>query len=82
MPGSISDRACRPSRSEIYVLFPETRVNTGYDPLETPPTENTPPIVPGPTSGQLDSYLQPTIYSFFLKELKNITSEIESKCAV
>ena len=30
-------RACRPSRSEFSVVFPETRVNTGQDPLGRAP---------------------------------------------
>ena len=34
VPGSIPDRACRLSRSEFSVIFSETRVNTGQDPLE------------------------------------------------
>ena len=29
VPGSISGRACRPSRSEISVVFTGPRVNTG-----------------------------------------------------
>ena len=29
LPGSISGRACRPSRSEISVVFSETRVKYG-----------------------------------------------------
>ena len=37
VPGSIPDHACRPSRSEFSVVFSETRVNTGWDPLERPP---------------------------------------------
>ena len=35
--GSIPGRACRPSRSEFFVVFFETRVYTGSDPLERPP---------------------------------------------
>ena len=31
------------------MIFSEIRVNTGYDPLEWPPTEDIPPIVPGPS---------------------------------
>ena len=30
-------RACRPSRLEFSLVFPETHVNTGQDPLERPP---------------------------------------------
>ena len=37
VPGSVPGRACRPSLSEFSMFFPETRVNTGYDPLERPP---------------------------------------------
>ena len=37
VPGSIPDRACRPSHSEFSVVFSETRVNTGQDPLKRPP---------------------------------------------
>ena len=37
VPGSNPGRACRPSRAEFSVVFSETRVNTGYDPLERPP---------------------------------------------
>ena len=33
---------CRPSRSEFSVVFTETRVNTGYDPLERPPRKTLP----------------------------------------
>ena len=34
---SFPGRACRPSRSDISAVFSETRVNTGYDPLNDPP---------------------------------------------
>ena len=34
MPGSILGHACRPSRSEVSVVFSETHVKTGQDPLE------------------------------------------------
>ena len=37
MPGSISGRSCRPSRSEFSLVFSETRVNTDKDPLQRPP---------------------------------------------
>ena len=30
VPGSILGRACQPSRSEFFVVFSETRVNTSY----------------------------------------------------
>ena len=36
VPDSIPSRACRPSRLDFYVIFSETRVNTGYDPVERP----------------------------------------------
>ena len=42
--GSILGRVCRPSRSEFSVFFCETRLSTGWDPLEETPTEGTPPI--------------------------------------
>ena len=41
------------------VVFSEICVNTGYDPLERPTTEDAPPVVTGPTSGQLALILQP-----------------------
>ena len=37
VPGSISGCACRPRCSEFSVVFSETRVKTGQDPLERPP---------------------------------------------
>ena len=37
VPGSNPGRSCRPSRSEFSMVFSETCVNTGYDPLERPP---------------------------------------------
>ena len=37
VPGSVPGRAYQPSLSEFSVFFPETRVNTDYDPLERPP---------------------------------------------
>ena len=60
VPDSNPGRACRPSPSEFSVVFSETRVNAGWDPLERPPTEGTPPTDPDSTSGRLDSNLQPT----------------------
>ena len=57
VPGSNPCRACRPSRLEFSLVFSEIRVNTGEDPLERPPTEDAPPIVPGPPSRKLDSNL-------------------------
>ena len=67
--GSISSRAFRPSLSEFSVVFSETRVNTGYYALETPP-----PRGPGPTSGQLASILQPKydMYERFWLKLSNL----------
>ena len=35
--GSNPGRACQPSRSEFFVVFSETRVDAGWDPLERPP---------------------------------------------
>ena len=58
MPGSIPGRACRPSCSEFFVVFSETRVNTGWITYEIP-TEFTPHTGPGPTSGQFALLLQP-----------------------
>ena len=58
VPGSILGCACQPSRSDLPLVSPETRVNTNLDPLEKLPTEGTPPRDPGPTSGQLDLNLQ------------------------
>ena len=37
VPGSFLGRVCRPSRREFSVVFSETHVKTGYDPLERPP---------------------------------------------
>ena len=59
MPGSIPDRPCRPSRSEIPAIFTESRENTGYDPLKRFPTDGTSPADPSPTCGQLALILQP-----------------------
>ena len=59
VPSSNSGHACRLSRSEFSVVFSESCVNRGYDPLERPSTEGTPPIDPGLTSGQLSLNLQP-----------------------
>ena len=63
------DRSRRPSRSEFSVVFSETCVNTGYDPLERSPTDGTPLTGPGPTRGQLALTLQPNstqnIYQIF-----------------
>ena len=56
MPGLFLGRA---SRSAFSVVFYENRVNMGLDPLERPPTDGIPPIVPGATSGELYSNRQP-----------------------
>ena len=48
VPGLNHGRACRHSRSEFSVVFSDTRLNTGQDPLERPPTEGTPLIGLGP----------------------------------
>ena len=37
VPGSNSGRACQPTCLEFSVVFSETSVNTGQDPLERPP---------------------------------------------
>ena len=42
VPGSIPGCACRPSRSKFSVVFFETRVNTGQDPLERLPQRTLP----------------------------------------
>ena len=34
VPGSIPGYACRPNRSEFSMIFSETRVNTGWNPIE------------------------------------------------
>ena len=44
--------------SKFSVVFSETRVNTGYYPLERPRRRALPTIGPGPTSGQLALILQ------------------------
>ena len=61
VPCSIPGRACRPSRSEFSVVFSETRVNTGQDPLERPPRRASHPLalVPRETIGH-KPYNQPT----------------------
>ena len=58
VPGSIPGHACRPSRLEFSVVFPETHVNTSWDPLERPSMEDNPTTGPGLTSGQLALTLQ------------------------
>ena len=37
VPVSIPGRVCRPSRLKFSVVFPETCLNTGYDPLVRTP---------------------------------------------
>ena len=76
MPGSVPGPAFRPNLSELSVVFSRTRVNTGLDLLERPPTEGTLPLGPGPTSRQLALKPQPNstqtqfaIYSRLLIEL-------------
>ena len=61
VPGSNASLVCRPSRLKFSIVFSETRVNTGQDPLEIslPSTKSTPPVGPGPTCGQLALFLQP-----------------------
>ena len=61
---SILGRACRPSCSEFSVVFSETRVNTGQDPLKRPPTEGTPSVGPRPICGQSALNLQPNSDGF------------------
>ena len=41
VPGSIPGSACRPTRSEIFVVFSEKREKMSQDPLERPPKECT-----------------------------------------
>ena len=53
--GSSPGRACRPSQSEFSAVLSENRINTDQDHLERPPKEGAPLIVPGSTSGRLDS---------------------------
>ena len=61
VPGSILGRDCRLSHLELSVVFSETRVSTGQDPLERPQRRAFLPIGPGPTCGQLAyPYNQPT----------------------
>ena len=43
VPGSITDRACRPSCSEFSEIFSEILVNTGWHPLGRSPTVGFPP---------------------------------------
>ena len=62
VPGSNPNRACRPSRSDFSVVFSETRVNMGWDPIERPPREGAfyaYAKVPSETIG-LKTYNKPT----------------------
>ena len=47
-PGSIPGHACRPSCLEFSMVFTETRINTGWNPLEKPPTESILPTSQAP----------------------------------
>ena len=60
------------------MVFFEICINTGYDPLERPLTEGTPLIIPGPSSGQLDSYLQPTNVIPGVLIYRNVIQSVES----
>ena len=46
VPGSIPGGACRPTCSEFFVVLSETCVNTGQDPLKSPPPPRTFPYSP------------------------------------
>ena len=48
-------RAYRPKRTKFSVVFSETRVKYGLGSLRKTPTEDIPLVIPGPTSGRLDS---------------------------
>ena len=63
-----SNRACRLSRSEIFVIFSETRENTSQDPLERPPRRAYHPLaqVPRETIGH-KPYNQSTSKLCFLE---------------
>ena len=65
--GSISGRACQPSRLELSVVFSETHVNTAKDSLERPPTEGTPSSNPSFTI-DLNPTIQPNPLPMFLQE--------------
>ena len=51
MPGLVPSRACQPSRSGFSLVFCETVVKTGYDPLDRPPMECIRYVGLGPTCG-------------------------------
>ena len=66
VPGSITGCACRPCRSEFSVVFSETRVDTGWDPLERPlPTDGILSVGLGSICEQLT--LKPTTLFYFGK---------------
>ena len=48
--GFDTPRSCPPAVRSFLWFFSETRLNKGQDFLERMPTEDIPPIVPGPTS--------------------------------
>ena len=58
VPGSIPGHTCRPSHSEFFVVFLETRVNMGQVPQKDSVGWHC-LTGPGPTSGQLGLILQP-----------------------
>ena len=60
IPGSNPGHACRPSLSEFSVFFSETRVNTGYNPLERSPLEGNFANSPISFERQLDLHNHPT----------------------
>ena len=51
VPGSIRSLACRPSLSLFSVVFSETPVNTGKDPLKETPRNAFPPRAQVPHAG-------------------------------
>ena len=53
----------------FILVFSETRVN-GLGALRKTPTKGIPPVVPGPTSGQLDSNLHHHL--FILESVHNV----------
>ena len=60
LPGSNPGRACRPSLFGVFrgFLRNSRKYRLGF--LRKTPTEGTPPIGPGSTSGQLALHLRPT----------------------
>ena len=61
VPGSNLGRACRLSRSEFSVVFLRNLRKNELGSLRKTPTEGSPPIGPGPTSGHLALSLQPKL---------------------